>query len=318
MVSKDMHNEQVPGEVAFWAFGTRVMVKAYADAAVRQRALAEMRMACRRYERLLSAFDPFSDVGRVNRASGRWVPVACETFDLLQASLGYCRMSQGRFDITAKPLVDLWDVHKGIVPTDEQIDQAMAHVDYRALKLQRRSGLLLARLEDPLAALDLGGTAKGWIADELCRLLEEYGVDSFIISLGGNVVARGCKPNGAPFMVGIRDPNNHERTLASLPLRDCSAVASGVTERFFEEDGCAYSHIIDLATGRPVRTDVRSVTLVGRRSSDCDGFSTTLCALGMRAGPAYVRELSCIDVAIFAGAQGEVVEVSSGAIRRIC
>lgn len=302
-------------DIAFNAFGTVVMAKAYGGDGGRE-ALRVLRSACRRYERLFSAFDPFSDVGRINRACSRWVPVASETYGLLQASLEYCRASRNCFDVTAKPLVDLWDVHKGVIPAEDDIRRACAHVDYRFLQLEQDGNCCLARLADPQAALDLGGIAKGWIADQLCRQLEGYNLDGFIISLGGNVAARGFKPDGSPFIVGLRDPCNHSRVVESAALVDASAVASGVTERFFEKDGRIYSHILDPIAGRPVCTDVQSVTLIGRRSIDCDGYSTTLCALGMDRGPAYAQTLKCIDKAVFISGSGDVVEVSAGEITR--
>lgn len=309
MVSADKHNETVFNEVSFSAFGTAVALKARSDEPHWRHVLGAARADCRCYERLFSAFDPFSDIGRINRSCGRWVPIASDTFDLLEASIGYCRASQGLFDITAKPLVDLWDVHRGIVPLEDAVQEALGHVDYRTLQLERDGSCCLARLRDARAALDLGGIAKGWVSDRLCDTLARAGLRNFIVNLGGSVAARGCRIDGSPFVAAIRDPNNHRGFIGSAALRDCAAVASGLTERFFTEGGCTYSHIIDVSTGRPVRTDVQSVTVIGRRGIDCDGFSTTLCALGMEEGPVFAQGIGCIDGALFVGADGRVVAV---------
>ena len=290
----------------FDAFGTVVAFTSYGVAEANERAIGLVKEECNHFEKLLSAYDPLSDVGRINRARGSWVEIAPETHELLLLSIAYCEKSLGLFDITVKPLVDLWDVHRAVVPSEEQICHALAHVDYHAIELDELSGVMYARLTDPEAAIDLGGTAKGFIADKLCDKLIAQGCESFILSLGGNVAARGRKPDGKPFVVGVRDPNDHARVLGTVELHDASAVASGVTERYFEDSGKMYSHLINPKTGHPVETDVKSVTLVAKRSTDCDGFSTTLCMLGSIRGASYFEQLDELDIGIFACADRSV------------
>lgn len=281
-------------------------IKAYVSQDVSESVFAFAKGECARYEHLFSAFEEHSDIGRLNAARGEWTPIADDTYELLTASIGYCGRSRGLFDITVKPLVDLWDVHRGVVPDEQSIEEARTHVDYRNLELMRNADGAFARLKDPAAAVDVGGTAKGFIADRLCDALVERGVASFIVSLGGNVAARGVKPDGAPFVVGVRDPNDHGRIVGTLELRDASAVASGVTERYFEKDGVRYSHLIDPRTGYPVITDLRSATLVARKSADCDGYSTTVCMLGCEAGSRFFENVEALDMAVLARADGKV------------
>ena len=134
-------------------------------------------------------------------------------------------------------------------------------------------------------ALDAGGIAKGWIADELSDLLADCGLSGSIVNLGGNVMVRGEKPTGEAWRVGIRDPKNPGNLLGAVSLREGSAVTSGTYERSFRKDGALYHHVLDPRTGMPVDTDVAGVTVVARRSIDAEGFSTTLLALGMERGP---------------------------------
>ena len=306
MFSPSTTQNQAPRRCTFDAFGTVVSFKAFLSDAEFDAASTLVREEGRRYERLFSAFDPRSDVGRMNAAQGEWTVVSRDTFDLLEMSIGYCERSGGVFDVTVKPLVDLWDVHRGIVPEPEAIEEALAHVDYRMIELESGNGICSARLADPAGAIDLGGTAKGFIADRLCETLISQGVGSFILSLGGNVAARGTKPDGRPFVVGVRDPNDHRRVVGTLELRDASAVASGVTERYFERDGTSYSHIIDPRSGYPIVTDLKLAMVVARKSADCDGFSTTICMLGSEEGARFFEGEDCLDMAVLVSAVGTV------------
>ncbi len=298
---KDVTNPCSPDAYSFSfdAFGTVVSLNVYCNIEIAPQIFRFLRSECRRYELLFSAFIPSSDIGRLNNAHGCWIPIADDTLSLLQASIDYCDRSCGFFDITAKPLIDLWDVHKETIPSEAQIYNALSHIDYHCIQLDVRCGKNYARLTDPHAAIDLGGTAKGWIADALCESLLLKGAENFLLSLGGNIATRGLKPNGEPFRIGIRNPNNHDLIVGTINLLNRSAVASGLSERYFDKNDIRYSHILDLKTGYPLQTSMQSVTLIGSKSADCDGFSTTLCILGMEDGPRYFSKLHEIEAAVF-------------------
>ena len=167
-----------------------------------------------------------------------------------------------------------------------------------------------ARLADARAAVDVGGIAKGWIADELTALLAARGLVGFVVNLGGNVAVGGAKPDGSPWRVGIRDPRDpHDPAtlLGAVPLASGSAVTSGVYERSFTTaDGRLCHHILDPRTGRPAATDVAGVTVVADRSLDAEGFSTTLLALGLERGLALARRRPEIRQAFFVDFDGQV------------
>lgn len=167
-----------------------------------------------------------------------------------------------------------------------------------------------ARLADPRAAVDVGGIAKGWIADELSALLAARGLGGFIVNLGGNVAVGGAKPDGVPWRVGIRDPrapHDPDALLGAVPLAAGSAVTSGVYERSFTgADGRLRHHVLDPRTGWPVATDVAGVTVVADRSLDAEGFSTTLLALGLERGLAFARRRPEIRQAFFVDFDGQV------------
>lgn len=311
-----------PGGVRFLAFNTVAELAAYGEADAVAAALDEAVAACRAYERLLSRTLPHSDIARLNAAGGAPVEVDARTAGLLRAALGYCAASEGAFDVTVGPAVRLWDFHEGREPDPAALAEAVRHVGWQNLELWEDAGgannatgapgrrRCWARLADPEAAVDAGGIAKGWIADELTALLAARGIPGYVVNLGGNVAVGGAKPGGGPWRVGIRDPRdprNPEALLGAVPLAAGSAVTSGVYERSFTTaDGRLCHHVLDPHTGRPAATDVAGVTVVAARSLDAEGFSTTLLALGLERGLALARSRPEIDQAFFVGFDGAV------------
>ncbi|HIW75430.1 MULTISPECIES: FAD:protein FMN transferase [Gordonibacter] len=306
----------------FYAFNTVVTLQAFGDEAVCRAAFAEARGACRTFERRYSRTLPHSDIARINAAGGAPVAIARDTAELLRAAQGYCADSEGCFDITVGPLVRLWDFHEGIVPTQARIDEALAHVDWRALRVWeeplganlREGGhegapmQAFAQLSDPEAAVDVGGIAKGWIADRLTELLAAHRLDAFIVNLGGNVAAHGQKPDGSPWRIGLQDPHNKEGVVGSVAVRNASAVTSGIYERYFTHNGQRYHHILNPQTGYPADTDAAGATVVAQRSLDAEGYSTTLLALGIERGIAFARKHPAILAAYFVDNEGTVHE----------
>ena len=152
---------------------------------------------------------------------------------------------------------------------------------------------------DPETIIDLGGIAKGYIADRMAEYLRGEGVTSAIIDLGGNLYCLGTKPGGQLFQVGIQYPYEDRQTvIGSLPAEDLSVVTSGVYERCFTVDGKLYHHILDTTTGYPVENDLLSVTIISDASVDGDALSTSCFALGMEAGMSLIENLEGVE-AIF-------------------
>lgn len=318
---EDTHETHGPNDAGmmthlFYAFNTVITLQAYGDPAACRAAFDDARAACRVFERHLSRTLPHSDISRLNAAKGEPVAIANDTAALLRAAAGYCADSEGRFDITMGAVVRLWDFHAGIIPAQERIDAALAHVDWRTLQVWEegdtgdgRSGgssRAFARLLDPEAAVDVGGIAKGWIADAVADLMAKRGLSSFIVNLGGNVVAHGEKPDGAPWRIGLQDPRDKEAIVGSVAVRDASAVTSGVYERCFEHDGRIYHHILNPETGYPAETDAAGATVIAGRSLDAEGYSTTLLALGIERGIAFAQTHPAILRACFVDAEGNV------------
>lgn len=163
-------------------------------------------------------------------------------------------------------------------------------------------------ITDPHTILDLGGVAKGYIADELADLFIAHGVGRFVINLGGNVVVRGGRPAdasarppvaaGSPWRIGIINPLDPAHNRAIVDMADGSVVTSGIHERRFTKGGVTYHHILDPATGMPAKTDLTSATIIAPRSMDCDGYSTTALMLGARDAIDFVESLPGIEAVL--------------------
>lgn len=292
----------------FLAFNTAITLQAFAPEQACLSAFERVRKGARRFERLFSRTLPHSDISRLNRAKGTPVEISSDTADLLECALSYCADSEGRFDITMGAAVQLWDLRRAIIPSQDELREAVTHVDWRGVRVWEEGGRHFAQLVDPQAAVDVGGIAKGWIADRFTNALVEGGLENFLINLGGNVVAHGEKPGGAAWNIGIRDPRNEDAIVGAVPLRDASAVTSGIYERCCEVDGAFYHHILSPETGMPAETDVAGVTVVADRSIDAEGYSTTLLALGTARGLAFARKHPAIRKAIFVTRNGDVLE----------
>ncbi len=269
-------------------------------------AFHELRALCERYENLFSRTIPTSDVSRINGAQGEAVAVAAETAQLVARALTYCEKSGGVFDVTTGCLTRLWDFHQGIVPEKQTLQQAVQHVDWHTVSVFQENDTWYAQLADPDAALDVGGIAKGWIADELGKYLQHEGFANFLINLGGNVLAHGHNAQGKPWTIGITNPFPDQSENVVVRCTGESVVTSGTYERCFQKNGVFMHHILDPRTGLPAVTDAVGATIVCEKSIDAEGFSTTALALGVENGLAFCKAQPEIISAIFIDVRGNV------------
>lgn len=242
------------------------------------------------YEELFSATRENSDVSRINTAAGTPVTVDSETIALLEQGLYYCDLSDGAFDITIGKLSGLWHFsdNTGSIPAREDISAALATVDYHAVQIDGNQ----VTLTDPNAAIDLGGIAKGYIADRMKDYLTEQGVTSGHINLGGNVLTLSEKSDHTSYTIGIQKPfAQGSEAYATVRVTDKSVVSSGVYERCFYVDDVLYHHILDTATGYPIHNGLISVSIISEHSIDGDGLSTVCFSLGLEDGMQLIESL---------------------------
>ena len=268
---------------------------------------------CDEFDSLLSRTKPGSDVYRVNNAGGE--PVECDgrTVEVIKKGIEYGELSDGKFDITMGRLSDLWqfDSVEPVLPSEGEIEEAVKTVDYTGVEVDGNT----VTLKNPEAHLDLGGIAKGYIADKVSEFLRSEGVTSAIVNLGGNIEVIGYKGDDeeTPLNIGIKKPYGDEgEIVGSVKLHDATIVTSGIYERFHEIDGKKYHHILDRNTGYPAETDVDSVSIVSAagRSVDCDGLSTICLILGVDKGLEFIESMDGVE-AIFVDSKGEI-HLSSG------
>lgn len=251
-----------------------------------------------RLEKLLSRTDPFSEIGSLNKASGQPVQVGEETCHLLEAAAAYSSATKGAFDITIAPVMDAWGFSSGNqqIPSQAKLD---ALLDYVGMEHVHLNGNDTAQL-DPGTQVDLGGIAKGYASDCLAEIFAQSGVESGWFSLGGNVLAWGAKPDGSPWLVGIQDPKfpNEPKVAGVIDLKDAYAVTSGVYQRYFEQSGSVYHHILNPSTGYPADSGLTSVTVIANRTgtgsgTTCDALSTALLVMGEASALDFWRNSTC-------------------------
>ncbi len=248
-----------------FAFDTVINITAdKKDDAVISGALA----LCPEFENIFSRTKEGSELYKIN--NGEITALSDDMRAALEFSAEFSRMTDGAFDFTLAPLTELWNVNKRTVPpTDEEIQNALNMTGYEKFSLEP--------FDTGETRLDLGGVAKGYIADKLGGYFKEKGVDNVIIDLGGNVLLLG------KYSVGIRDPFNPEKLFAKITVEDKSAVTSGAYQRFFEYNGERYHHILDPKTGRCAKSGIASVTVISPSSMHADALSTAIFVLGERA-----------------------------------
>ncbi len=243
-----------------------------------------------RLESLFSATREQSDISRINQAAGQPVTVSRETVTLLQQGLRYAQLSEGIFDITMRPVTQLWNFTTSPkVPDAGALAEAVRQVDYRHLSVEGTTVVLSE------GAIELGGIAKGYIADCLRDLLTEAGVTSALIDLGGNIVACGSK-RGEAWRIGIKDPQKPERLCAVVTGTDVSVVTSGIYERGFTENNLYYHHLLSSTTGMPVQNELASVTVVCHSSTQADALSTTCFLMGESRARAFIESMDGVEL----------------------
>lgn len=253
-----------------------------------------------------------SEIIALNDASGRSeAKLSPDTFYVAEKGKQYSELSKGRFDITIGPIVKLWNIgtEYAAVPDKDKLAEAIKLVDYRKLQLNKENNT--ARLETAGMKVDLGAIAKGYAADEVARILKENGVEHAIINLGGNVLTVGGNINGQPWKIGIQDPFNPRGDFLGIVNIDSkTVVTSGIYERFFEENGKRYHHILDSRNGYPVENNLYSVSIITDKSIDGDALSTTSLLLGADEGMKLIESLDNVEAVFVTG--DKKVYLSSG------
>ncbi len=285
--------------------GTRITVELWAeDPAKADQAIDAVLAEMRHIDDSMSTYKPTSEVSQVNdKAANGPMHISKELFDLLTTAKEYSVITDGAFDITYASVGYLYDFRKHQRPDEEQIAKALPAIDYRHVILDQQNQTVLFSQKG--VRIDLGGIAKGYSVDRGIDVLKSFGYTRAYVGAGGDSRIIGDR-FGKPWVVGIRDPRKGEgNVIARIPLVDAAISTSGDYERFFEEKGVRYHHIIDPHTGHSA-SKVRSATVIGPYATRTDGLSKTAFVLGPEKAMEIYNRLEDID-AIIVKLDGTVV-----------
>ena len=266
-----------PETLSFESMDTFMQVSLYGDKKTAEAVQNEIL----RLEALFNANDPDSKVSELNQSG--FVEDE-DVFKVLEGALKVSQSTDGALDPSVYPLVEEWGfISRDFrIPDKSTIDELLQHVDYTQIALNFNRTYIPEKMK-----LDLGAVAKGYAADRAKEILAENEVKSAILNLGGTVAAVGTKPDGSDWKVGISDPESTGGYFATVTLRDRIVATSGSYERYFEQDGKRYCHILDPKTGMSADSGVVSVSIVSDNGLYCDALSTALFVMGAEKAQAY-------------------------------
>ena len=252
-------------------------------------------------ESLVSVTDTGSELYAINQTGSG--TLTGKASSLMEQALEICRRTDGALDLSIYPIVRAWGFTTGSyqVPDEAEIQALLPLVDYRKIQYDAADGDVT--LPEGME-IDLGSVAKGYAGQLVAQMLRDNGVQSALLNLGGNVQTVGAKPDGSPWQIGIKDPQGEDAMMV-LSVEDQAVVTSGGYERYFEQDGQTYWHIMDPSTGHPADSGLISVTIVGDEGVVCDGLSTALFVMGLEKAADLWAQSGDFE-AVFVTASGEV------------
>ncbi len=284
--------------------GTRIVVELWADDAAQGNAAIDAVMAeMVNIDNNMSTYKPESEVSRVNaNAAKAPMVISKELFDLLTTALEFSRITEGAFDITYASVGFMYDFRAHKKPTEAEIESALPAVNYHHVVLDPKKYTVF--FTQPGVRIDLGGIGKGYAVDRGIDILQKRGIAHALVTAGGDSRIIGDR-FGKPWIVGIRHPDDKTRVIAKIPLVDTAMSTSGDYERYFDEDGVRYHHIIDPRTGKSA-SKVRSATILASTATRTDGLSKTAFVLGAEEAMKIYEKLDDVD-AILVTPEGRVL-----------
>ncbi len=274
--------------------------------------------------RSMSPYLPESEISRFNRfqETGIEFPVSVDFHQVMRAAMRMHALSDGAWDGTVNPLVDLWGFGRtgrgGNPPPDEKITTLLGEVGFEAIEIREHGALVKRRAS---VTLDLSSIAKGFGVDQVAKVVRGFGFTDFLVEIGGETYASGRRRDRQLWRVGINTPQPDARPddiYAIVALQDQALATSGDYRNFFVKDGVRYSHIIDPRTGYPVANRVVSVSIQGPECTLADGLATAVLVMGAEKGLALIDRLEGIEgLIIVARPDGRLEEHTSAGFRTV-
>ena len=283
--------------------GTSCSVELWSeDRAKGEAAISSVFDDMRRIDRLMSTWKEDTEISQVNREAAKHpVKISAELFGLLQESVKYSELTHGAFDITYASVGYLYDFKKGVHPDQKAIAEALPGINWRHMVLDASKSTVFFQRAG--MRIDLGGIAKGHAVDRGIELLQKQGITRAMVNSGGDTRIIGDR-FGRPWVVGVRDPDHEGKTFLRLPLTDTAFSTSGDYERYFDEDGKRFHHIIDPKTGDSARK-CRSVTVISGSATRTDALTKSVFIMGPAEGIEFINTLPDVD-AVAVGPDGKV------------
>lgn len=245
----------------------------------------------KKIEQLVSINMEGTELDEVNNNAGiKPVKVSDDTYNIIKKGLEYSSLTNGSFDITIGPLVKLWSIGlpEAKVTTLDEIKGTLKYINYKDVEVNDSEKTVF--LKNPGMIIDLGGIAKGYTADVIAQTLKDEGVKKAIIDLGGNIYALGEKAENTLWRIGIQNPDQTRgEIVGSINVKDKSIVTSGIYERFIEQDGVKYHHILSPESGYPYDNEIAGVTIISDKSIDGDALSTSVFSMGITKGLEFIN-----------------------------
>ena len=273
-------------ESEIFALDTAITLKVYGSK--RDEVLKKLEDKINELDEVLSTGKETSEVSRLNR--GGEAVLSPTMANLVKRSLDIYKKTDGLFDITIYPLMELWGfpTKNYRVPSEKEIEEKLKLVGSDKIDFNEETRKI--SFKNKGMEIDFGGIGKGYITDELVKILTDEKVESAIINLGGNVFGFRKKPDGSLWNIAIRDPNEPDKYMAAIRLEDSAVITSGGYERYFEENGIIYHHILDPRTGKPSESGLKSVSIISKDGTLADALSTSLFIMGEEKAIGYWKE----------------------------
>lgn len=256
-----------------------------------EKAIREAFEALRKVDALMSTYKEDSEISILNR-EGK-AQVSEETLEVIEDAIKFSNLTDGAFDITCRPLINLWKRAKKEekVPTEEEIEEAISLVDYQRIILEANQ----IRLEKKGMQIDLGGIAKGYAVDKAIEALKKNGIKRALVNAGGDLYALGTDRQGEKWQIGVQDPREEDKIIDIIKVKDKAVATSGDYRRYFTLEGKRFSHIVNPKTGLTVQDVPMSVTIIGPDATTTDALSTGVFVLGPEEGMKLIESLPEVE-----------------------
>ncbi|MFH1287285.1 MAG: FAD:protein FMN transferase [bacterium] len=275
--------------------GTIVDIKIYqTDKKTAKEAIKKAFYEIERINHVFSHYREDSFISKINKNSGNWVDVSEEVINLIGQAIKFSVLTDGAFDITIGPVVNLWGfgaAKKHYIPSDKEISDNLFLVDYKNVEIDREKNKI--RIKNG-TRIDMGGIAKGYAVDCVVKIFKEIGIKNALINAGGNIFVMGKRKRAKPFKIGIQHPREEKEIIAALKIFDAATATSGDYEKYFVENGKRYHHIFNPKTGRPANL-CQSVTIIAKDAVISDILSTGIFVMGPETGIKLVESLPEVE-----------------------